>query len=507
MDTEVLWIIVPSFGALVVQPPEALRAVSWQAKPFKLLTVIGMPDHCPDEVSGSGRAVAIDAVHPQFGLLSGSRHDRFGPNTKGRAMATGKAAAGPGEWARNWPLLASATAGLSFGAIPTASLGVFMVPLEAEFGWSRTSMSLGLTLFALISTPLAPFIGALADRFGSRAVAVPGVGLTGLSFAGFGLMTGAVWQWLALWSLLALTSLLIRSMIWNRVISAAFVKSRGLAIALLLSGMSVSGAVAPILTDQLINAYGWQGGYFGLGIGWAGLAFILTLLFFHEPGRERAKVPTPDHQAETQAPQSGLTLQEAFRNPRILRITLAVFLQVTVIASVSVHLVPIHMSFGVTSTQAAGIAIFLGVGALTGKIATGSLADRYNSALLPLIAYALPGLGFAILLAGDGSSAVLSLATLIVGLGSGAALHMTMYLTTQYGGLAHFGKIFGSISSLMGLASGIGPLLAGYIYDTTGDYRLFMAITIPVLLIAGLSAFRLGPYPDWSSPSDAPAAA
>jgi MFS family permease len=61
-----------------------------------------------------------------------------------------------------------------------------MPSLSAAFGWSRASISAGMLIFAVVSTPLVPFAGALADRFGSRPRADPGVVLTGGAFAASG---------------------------------------------------------------------------------------------------------------------------------------------------------------------------------------------------------------------------------------------------------------------------------------------------------------------------------
>lgn len=60
------------------------------------------------------------------------------------------------EWRAFGPLVMAATFGLSFGAMPNSTLGLLMDPLNAEFGWSRSKMALGMTIFALITTPPTP---------------------------------------------------------------------------------------------------------------------------------------------------------------------------------------------------------------------------------------------------------------------------------------------------------------------------------------------------------------
>lgn len=398
-----------------------------------------------------------------------------------------------GEFSRNWPLLMAATAGLSFGAIPTATLGIFMQPLQDAFGWTRATTTLGLTVFALASTLLAPFGGALVDRFGSRAVAIPGLALSGLSFAAFAFVGGSVALWITIWTVYSLCALGIRSTVWNPAVSGAFVTNRGISIAVMLSGMSVAGALAPLIAHNLITGFGWEGAFIALGLGWAGIAWILVLLFF----RERFDAPADPEVPPIKAVHGGLTLREAARNPAILRIAFAVLIQTSVAAAVGVHLVPILTSFGPSRGEAAGMAVFMGLGAVMAKFAAGAIADRVRSPVLPLAAFTFPVIAYLMLLYGDGSIALLSAATFIIGSGSGAAIHIIIYLTTQYGGLLNFGKIYGSISALMGLAAGIGPFAAAWVYDATGSYSLFFMAAIPGLIVAGLAVFGLGPFPDF----------
>ena len=123
------------------------------------------------------------------------------------------------EWRAHWPLVLAATFGLSFGAMPAVTLGLFMQPLNAEFGWSASQVALGMTIFALITTPLTPFAGALVDRYGARAVGLPGIALTGLMFAAFAVMGGPLWHWFAVWVLYSLVSLGIRTPVWNSAVS------------------------------------------------------------------------------------------------------------------------------------------------------------------------------------------------------------------------------------------------------------------------------------------------
>jgi MFS family permease len=165
--------------------------------------------------------------------------------------------------------------------------------------------------------------------------------------------------------------------------------------------------------------------------------------------------------------------------------------------AIIVHIVPMLTSDGLSLAQATTVAALLGVASLTGKLLTGWLIDRFGAGLLPSLAFGGPGLAYALLLQASGSMWLLSGAVVLLGYCSGAAIQLTTYLTTRYAGLRNFGAIFGIVSSLMAGASGIGPVLAGQIFDLSGSYTMLLMAGVPVSLVAGLSVFRLGPYPEF----------
>jgi MFS family permease len=397
------------------------------------------------------------------------------------------------EWRNFWPLVMAGMAGLTLGTIPSATLGVFMDPLGNEFGWSRTEISLGLTIFAIISLPLTPFAGVLVDRFGPRRVAIPGVALSAAAFASFGLLSGSLVQWLAIWVAYTLASLLTRTLVWNKAVSAAFTTSRGLAIAVLLCGTAVSSSLSPAATNWMIEHWGWRTAYLGLGAGWGSMVLLLVVLFF----REKAAPAASGTGAAAVAPMlpGGMTVREAVRSLTMHRIAIAMFLQSTMGVSIMVHLVPMLTADGLTRGEAAGIAAILGMGSIAGKLITGWLADRVTGSLLPVACFGGPAVAYVILLQAQGSVLLLSGAVIVLGYCSGASLHLTTYLTTRYAGLRNFATIFGLISSLMALSAGIGPVLAGVIFDATGSYALLLTAGIGVALVAGAAVFGLGPYP------------
>jgi predicted MFS family arabinose efflux permease len=397
------------------------------------------------------------------------------------------------EWSAHWGLVLAAMLGMSFATIPTVVLGQFIPPLQASFGWSRSEISAGLTVLALVSTPLAPFAGALADRFGSRAIAVPGMLLSALVYAGFGLISGTIWIWFAAWTAYALASLLIRSMIWNRAASNAFSANRGLALAVIMSGSSLGQIAGPVIAQFLIEGYGWRLAFASLGLGWGGIAFVCALLLFREA---RVARPVPGAEAGTASPQvPGLTLKQALRDWRIVRIGFAILVASLMAAGFVVHLFPLLTGAGVGPIEAASLVAAMGGAGLVGQFATGWLADRSRGWLLPVLCFAIPTMGYIVTLLALAPGPLLWLGVAMVGYGGGAAMNITVILITRCAGLAHFGKIFGVISSCMGLGAGIGAMLAGAIFDATGSYDGFLISAAAAMALGALAHFRLAPEP------------
>jgi MFS family permease len=101
---------------------------------------------------------------------------------------------------------------------------------------------------------------------------------------------------------------------------------------------------------------------------------------------------------------------------------------------------------------------------------------------------------------------VLWLGALSAGYALGATVNITTYLTSRYVGVLHFGKIYGIISSAMRLGAGLGPVIAGTIFDKSGSYDSYLLLGIGASCVAALSVFALGCYPTFAAiqPEDSP---
>jgi len=163
-----------------------------------------------------------------------------------------------------------------------------------------------------------------------------------------------------------------------------------------------------------------------------------------------------------------------------------------------VHMVPLLTEAGLSRKEAALLTSITGIAGFMGKLFTGWMSDRWNAGLVGAITLAAPTIGFAMMLEPFRTPTLIVVAMFIIGYSSGAKLQIAGYLTSVYGGMRNFGKIFGVMGTLIAIGSGVGPWAAGKIYDVAGSYTPFIIAGIPASLICGLLIFGLGPYPAWN---------
>jgi MFS family permease len=395
------------------------------------------------------------------------------------------------EWRAHWPLVMASSLGFTMIGVANFSLGPFMAPLEKAFDWSRSEITSGFTIYAITCVICQPIVGRMIDRFGPRRIALTGLALSGCALSLFGTANGSLTDWLLLWLVYSLSAQFILTPVWSSAVASEFEAARGLALALTLSGSALSGMVVPIVSTLVIDKYGWRLAYPILGGGVAAVLLLVVWFFFYSR-RDRLR---RSHAAAATA-ETGLSTREALRTPAFWKMAVAILASFSLMMAFSIHMLPILTGTGLSRDKAALIAGSYGLLAVAGKFSYGLLANRFPGQLVAAAMMALPVVSCALLVTPNPSVAVCLVAIGLVGVSSGAQLQLLVYLTTRHFGMRAFGTIFGFISWSLTIASGIGPILAGRIYDKTGDYRLLLIAGIPVSIIASLVMLWVGDYPE-----------
>ncbi len=390
------------------------------------------------------------------------------------------------EWRRHWLLVIASAIGMSMSAIVLSSMGAFIEPLQQELGWSRTEVTSGLFIYAVVGVLLSPFYGRLIDRCGPRPLAVPGVLLCGLSIALFATLNGSTIQYSLLWGSYAIVALIAKPITWTAAVSRAFVAARGQALAFTMIGGPIGGIVAPIAATALIAEFGWRNAYLAMGLGWGGFAFLVCLLFFSggEGLRGGAQSETPKKTASA----------ASLRSPGFVKLAATAFLANALLIGLVVHTIPLLTGRGIAAGDASWLAGLAGVVAVVGTIVSGEAVSRMPVHLFAALAFALPVATSAILLSTE-SFPMACVAFGLLSLGAGAQYHLYSYLTTRYFGVHAYGSLFGVIASCAALAVGIGPVVAGRVFDTSGSYDAFLWGMVPLSLLGAGLVLSLGDAP------------
>lgn len=384
------------------------------------------------------------------------------------------------ELSAGWPTVLAAALAISVGMMGVGfySLGLFVTPLQAEFGWTRAEVSGAATFQQLGIFLSAPVVGRLADRFGNRLIAVISFLATPLAFVALAQTGPSLTAWYALWLLVSLAGCGTTPAIWARVVSLRFDKGRGFALGLMLTGSGMAAILAPALIGPVIVAQGWRTGLFVIAAVVALIGVPVSIL----TGR-----------GEASARSSG-SLSERGRieiTPATVRIAAIGFLLGVLVAALIVHLVPMLIDRGIPAAQAAGVAAFIGVAVVVARAVVGWLFDRFHAPHVACVFLTSPVIACAILYF-DGPAIP---AALLLGLAAGAEVDMLAYFTSRYAALRNYGATYGAILGLFSLGAALGPPMFGWTVDATGNADLALAcsgvaLVGVLLLIASLGAYR-----------------
>lgn len=386
------------------------------------------------------------------------------------------AGSGRAEWGRHWPLPLIGMLGITAAGAYSYASGVIIEPVIREFGWTRAQFSSAFTLQMLFGLLVMPIVGRLIDRIGPRRFALGGIIPFMVIFSLFATANGQLWNWWLLSMLLTIGSAVVSPAVWVSGIIRGFTVSRGLAIAVALAGMGVATAIWPIIFAFYVQTIGWRLTFPAVALTWGVFVLPLTYFFFRPPPLSAEAVT---ERKESLPPVWPLLCTPMFIGLLIAAGTFA-FIQLGLI----VHFVPILRAKGMGLSAAAGLAGFLGIFAVIGRIATGALLDVLPTRLVAICAFALVMPALALLLFGTGSMAEMIVVAAILGLSVGSEIDALTYIVSQRFEARLFGSVYSVLQSGIAVCSSLGPLIAGRVFDLDGSYTRFIWLCVPLDILA-----------------------
>jgi len=366
--------------------------------------------------------------------------------------------------------------------------GVFIVPLQHEFGWSTAEISSALSIRFILFGLMAPFAAALLNRYGLRNVTLAAqLIVVSALIASLGMTQ--VWQLVVLWGVVIGIGTGMTALVLGATVAARwFAARRGLVVGILTASAATGQLVFLPLLAHLTDRFGWR---IALALICAMLgvsAFAVLMLMrdrpgdlglrpFGDHGKEPLPAPPPNN-APIMAAALG-TLRDASRSSAFWILFATFFIcGASTNGLVQVHLIPMCLDFGIPQVQAASLLAAMGIFDFFGTILSGWLSDRYDNRWLLFWYYGLRGLSLVFLPFTDFSFYGLSLFAMFYGLDWIATVPPTVRLTMQRFGAERANLVFGWIFAGHQLGAGTAAFGAGL-------SRTVLATYLPAFFVAG----------------------
>jgi MFS family permease len=345
-----------------------------------------------------------------------------------------------------WAMIAVTFVTALVSAAAVGAPGVFIVPLQKEFGWSTAEISSAMSIRFVLFGLMAPFAAALMNRYGLRNVTLTALLIVVASLI-LSLGMTQLWQLVALWGFAVGVGTGMTALVLGATVASRWFKERrGLVIGILTASAATGQLIfLPILASitALMCVM--------LAIAAAGVLLVmrdrpsdLDLRPFGDTGTDPLPAPPPAN-APIMAAALG-ALRDAAKT-KVFWILFATFFicGASTNGLVQVHLIPMCLDFGIPELQAAGLLAAMGVFDFVGTIASGWLSDRYDNRYLLFWYYGLRGLSLLALPFTDFTFYGLSLFALFYGLDWIATVPPTVRLTAARFGAERAGLVFGWI--------------------------------------------------------------
>jgi MFS family permease len=368
------------------------------------------------------------------------------------------------------------------------SIGVFFKPMLNDFGWSRAVTSGPISFSMITNGLLVILMGRITDKFGPRLVGIICAVLGGTGYLLMSQIT-AVWQLYLYYGLFIGAGTTIFLPLLSTV-ARWFVKSRTVMTGIVVTGGGIGGLYMPLVMNWLISTYNWRTAFIIMGA--AVLTVILIASLFlrrHTSGEHQL----PERLIENgHQPPQGFTLGESVRTGQFWLTTCSFFCFGYCLNTVMIHLVPHITDTQISSTSAAGILSTLNGMSIVGNVLLGIVADKIGNKRLFIVTFILEGILLFWMLIINQIWAFFVFAALF-GLAIGGAIPQESPLVARVFGIRSHGVNLSVISLGHSLGGAAGGLLAGYIFDLSGNYQLVFLVCVLACIIGMLATLIIQP--------------
>ncbi len=388
----------------------------------------------------------------------------------------------------SWLILGAGFMILFFSGGSRFAFGLMLKPMSEDLGVSRSTLSLAVTMFMVVSAIAMPFVGRLVDRWSLRGTVAIGVviGAAGLALMG---QVHYSWQVFLVYGVVyALGNSATSIAPVVVMVSQWFIERRGAATSIAVSGNAIGQLVIVAALASALAALGWQSAYTVLAV--VNIAILLPLvLLVVRPGPPPEAHAAPSADDDT-LPESGsdpevqpLTLRQALSSKPFLLLvgiyTICGFQDFFV----ATHVVAFAQDQGVGDVLAGNLLAWMGVMGLVGVLVAGLMADALGASRPTAVCFVMRIGIFALILLAQNTPAIMAFG-LLYGFTFLMTAPLTVVFLSNIYGPHRLGTLTGTVSMIHQIMGGLGALAGGWIYDLTGAYDAAFVLMLALSLAA-----------------------
>ncbi|WP_134701867.1 MFS transporter [Ammoniphilus sp. YIM 78166] len=363
--------------------------------------------------------------------------------------------------------------------------GIIMVPMEHEFEWSRSAISLAFAINLTLYGFSGPFIAAGMERIGIRRMMVYAMGLLVLGMIASLFMT-QIWQLHIIWGIvIGMGCGVFLTVLSATIANNWFEKRKGFVLGLLMASTAAGQMIFLPFLSYLTETYTWRISM-SVFIILAIIMIPIIVIWMKDSPKEKGLAPYGaiekdakqlDAKEDQKNPISSAfeVLWIGIRSGPFWLLALSFFIcGLSTAGLMGTHFIPASTHHGIPEVHAASLFAFMGVFNIIGTMASGWLSDRYDNRWLLFWYYGLRGLSLLVLPYAfeQKSYAMLIAFAVFYGLDWIATVPPTVRLASDFFGKERGAIIYGWVFAAHQVGSGVAAFLGGYFYETYHSYTM-----------------------------------
>ncbi len=364
------------------------------------------------------------------------------------------------------------------------TFSVFLTPMQAELGWSKTEMTGAFSLALLITGTMAFPIGTWIDRHGARLLMTLGSVAASLLVLAWSQVHDLRMLYL-IWAGLGVCSAAILYEPAFAVIAVWFVRRRGRALALVTFVAGLASTIFVPLSDALYHSFGWRNALIILAVFLAIITIPLHVMVLRRRPDDLGLLPDGGLKKSSSAPRQvlGVNLRKVLRSRSFWMLTAAFSLSNLTAAAIRFHLIPFLIAAGFNPSTAALASGSIGILQVIGRVIFAPLDSRISSRVIAGCLFGLEAISIFVLIFGLSASNVIIFIG-IFGAAYGAKTLARPSMLAEYYGASHYARISSIMAIFLTVTTTAAPVGASLIYDHFGSYQPLLILICCISLVA-----------------------